>query len=163
MLLGAVSLALPQWRRTLGHLKSAAVTVQLALALWYLLRDLTSHRGHPVALLQGALILWSMNILVFASWYWLLDAGGPHRRARRQAYCGGAFLFPQVTLPPDLRPEIWQPRFVDYLFLAFNTSTAFSPTDVPVLSVWAKVLMMIQASISLTTLAAVAARAINIL
>jgi hypothetical protein len=26
-------------------------------------------------------------------------------------------------------------RFVDYLFLAFNTSTAFSPTDVPVLRV----------------------------
>ena len=33
----------------------------------------------------------------------------------------------------------WSPGFIDYLFLAFNTSTAFSPTDVPVLSRWAKV------------------------
>jgi hypothetical protein len=52
---------------------------------------------------------------------------------------------------------------VDYLFLAFNTSTAFSPTDVPVLSRWAKVLMMVQALISLTTIALLAARAVNIL
>jgi len=57
----------------------------------------------------------------------------------------------------------WRPGFVDYLFLAFNTSTAFSPTDVPALSRWAKVLMMLQASISLATLALLAARAVNIL
>jgi hypothetical protein len=52
---------------------------------------------------------------------------------------------------------------VDYLFLAFNTSTAFSPTDSPVLSRWAKVLMMVQSCISLATLALLAARAVNIL
>jgi hypothetical protein len=63
-----------------------------------------------------------------------------------------------MPLDPD-----WSPGFVDYLFLAFNTSTAFSPTDSPVLSRWAKVLMMIQSSISLTTLALLAARAVNIL
>jgi hypothetical protein len=57
----------------------------------------------------------------------------------------------------------WKPGFVDYLFLAFNTSTAFSPTDVPVLSRWAKGLMMIQSLISLATIAILAARAINIL
>jgi hypothetical protein len=63
-----------------------------------------------------------------------------------------------MPLDPD-----WSPGFVDYLFLAFNTSTAFSPTDSPVLSRWAKVLMMIQSSISLITLALLAARAVNIL
>lgn len=57
----------------------------------------------------------------------------------------------------------WEPNFVDYLFLAFNTSTAFSPTDVPVLSRWAKILMMIQALISLLVIALLAAKAINIL
>ena len=56
-----------------------------------------------------------------------------------------------------------KPGFVDCLFLAFNTSTAFSPTDVPVLSRWAKALMMIQSAISLGTIAILAARAINIL
>jgi hypothetical protein len=57
----------------------------------------------------------------------------------------------------------WSPGFIDYLFLAFNTSTAFSPTDVPVLSRWAKVMMIVQSMISLATLALLAARAVNIL
>jgi hypothetical protein len=56
---------------------------------------------------------------------------------------------------------LWSPNFIDYLFLAFNTSTALSPTDVPVLSRWAKVLMMIQALISLTVIALLAAHAVN--
>jgi uncharacterized membrane protein len=57
----------------------------------------------------------------------------------------------------------WSPNFLDYLFLAFNTSTAFSPTDTAVLARWGKALMMLQSIISLTTLAVLAARAINIL
>ena len=57
----------------------------------------------------------------------------------------------------------WSPGFVDYLFLAFNTSTALSPTDAPVLSRWAKLLMMLQAMISLTIVGLLAARAVNIL
>ncbi len=69
-----------------------------------------------------------------------------------------------MMLPPQLAEKYpgWKPGFVDYLFLAFNTSTAFSPTDVPILSRWAKGLMMIQSVISLATIAILAARAINI-
>jgi hypothetical protein len=72
-----------------------------------------------------------------------------------------------MMMDPALREQMgedrWNPGFVDYLFLAFNTSTAFSPTDVPVLSRWAKVMMIVQSVISLATLALLAARAINIL
>jgi hypothetical protein len=71
-----------------------------------------------------------------------------------------------MTLAPGSQKPLdpaWTPGFVDYLFLAFNTSTAFSPTDSPVLSRWAKVAMMLQSSISLVTLALLAARAVNIL
>jgi hypothetical protein len=57
----------------------------------------------------------------------------------------------------------WSPNFIDYLFLAFNTSTAFSPTDVMVLSRWAKVLIMIQALISLLVIALLAARTVSII
>jgi uncharacterized membrane protein len=57
----------------------------------------------------------------------------------------------------------WSPNFVDYLFLAFNTDTAFSPTDVQVLARWAKVLMMVQSLLSLLIIVLLAARAINIL
>ena len=61
------------------------------------------------------------------------------------------------------RQQTWSPGFLDYLFLAFNTSTAFSPTDTPPLTVWAKVLMMLQSIISLTVLALLVGRAVNIL
>ena len=55
------------------------------------------------------------------------------------------------------------PDFVDYVFFAFNSSTAFSPTDTLVLSRKMKLLMMSQSLISLAVLAVVAARAVNAL
>ena len=57
----------------------------------------------------------------------------------------------------------WSPTFVDYLFLAFNTSTAFSPTDTMFLSRPAKGVMMAQAGISLLTIGLVVSRAVNII
>jgi hypothetical protein len=72
-----------------------------------------------------------------------------------------------MTMSPEARLEIgqalWFPRFMDYLFLAFNTSTAFSPTDTQPLTSWAKLLMMVQSIISLMVIAILAARAVNIL
>ena len=72
-----------------------------------------------------------------------------------------------MTMQPDAKNDAglseWSPNFLDYLFLAFNTSTAFSPTDVPVLARWAKVLVMLQSLISLTVIVLLAARAVNIL
>jgi uncharacterized membrane protein len=117
-------------------------------------------------LLRSAAALWITNILVFALWYWRLDAGGPNQRDARAGHCDGDFLFPQMTMTEqalrEAGQEDWSPNFVDYLFLAFNTSTAFSPTDVPVLARWAKVLMMLQSLLSLLIVALLAARAINI-
>ena len=57
----------------------------------------------------------------------------------------------------------WSPNFVDYLFIAFNTSTAFSPTDTAPVTRWAKGLMMLQSLISLTIVVLLAARAVNVL
>ena len=150
----------------LGFASNTLVTLALVWSLAVLVRSLPAHTLTPKQLLLVAAALWLSNILVFASWYWRLDAGGPHARELRDRHADGAFLFPQMTMPPGRdtpMSEFWSPGFVDYLFLAFSTSTAFSPTDVPVLSRWAKVLMMVQASISLITIALLAARAINIL
>jgi hypothetical protein len=36
--------------------------------------------------------------------------------------------------PATMCEDRWSAGLVDYLFLAFNTSTAFSPTDSPILS-----------------------------
>ncbi|MBV9768810.1 MAG: hypothetical protein JOZ32_04505 [Bryobacterales bacterium] len=148
--------------RTLGHTATSAITVSMVWSLALLIYRLPQHLDSPQALLRAAAALWVANILVFASWYWRLDAGGPNERDRRQSHDDGAFLFPQMITPWE-SDKYWRPGFVDYLFLAFNTSTAFSPTDVPVLSRWAKLMMMVQACISLATVALIAARAVNIL
>ncbi len=151
----------------LGYLLTSIVTVDMVWSLGLLLAALPLHKESPQDLLRSAAALWVTNILVFASWYWRLDAGGPRARELRGVHTDGAFLFPQMTLihqgKPATREQSWSPGFVDYLFLAFNTSTAFSPTDSPVLSSWAKILMMIQALISFATVALLAARAVNIL
>jgi hypothetical protein len=151
---------------TSGHLLAGALTLFMVWSLVLLVHALPAHKEAPVTLLRSATALWATNILVFALWYWRLDAGGPHQRDLRAGHPSGSFLFAQMTFrDDDVPPEWknWSPNFIDYLFLAFNTSTAFSPTDVPVLSRWAKLLTMAQASISLTVVAILAARAVNIL
>lgn len=153
--------------KILGYVLTSIVTVDMVWSLWLLVAALPSHKEMPQDMLMSAAALWITNVIVFASWYWRLDAGGPRARELRGVHTDGAFLFPQMTLNQQAKREMgeesWSPGFVDYLFLAFNTSTAFSPTDSPVLSRWAKVLMMIQALISFTTVALLAARAVNIL
>jgi hypothetical protein len=151
----------------LGYVVNGVVTLAMIASLALLITAVTAHTITPPQLLRSAAALWVSNILVFASWYWRLDAGGPHERERTPGHADGAFLFPQMTMDPAAKRAAgeheWEPNFVDYLFLAFNTSTAFSPTDVPVLSRWAKGLMMIQALISLLVIALLAGRAVNIL
>src|SRR6266852_4861510 len=153
--------------RILGHTVSLLVTIGMIVSVILLIRSLPSPRQSPIALLLSATSRWFTNILVFALWYWRLDAGGPHGRDSRPRHAEGAFLFPQMSMSPEARiaarQQTWSPHFLDYLFLAFNTSTAFSPSDTPALTRWAKVLMMLQSIISLTVLAVLAARAVNIL
>ncbi len=147
--------------RWIGYVVSAILTTFVATSLILLVTALPERKEAPVALLQSAAALWFSNILTFALWYWRLDAGGPFGRDLRVGHCDGAFLFPQMMLPHHKGK--WSPRFLDYLFLAFNTGTAFSPTDVPILSRWAKVLVMIQSIISLSIVAILVGRGINIL
>jgi hypothetical protein len=156
----------PTLNRVLAYAMNGVVTLALIGSLWLLVQSLPRHTVPPEQMLKVAAVLWTSNVLVFASWYWRLDAGGPGARDLRDAHTEGAFLFPQMTIESMRTPEGvrgWSPQFMDYLFLAFTASTAFSPTDVPVLSRWAKALMMVQSSISLLTIALLAARAINVI
>ena len=105
--------------------------------------------------------VWMSSLVVAAAGGWFaatMFAGPATGREPR---------FPQMTMDPEAKiaagEHEWEPNFVDYLFLAFITSTAFSPTDTAVLSRWAKILMMIQAMISLLVIALLAGRAVNIL
>lgn len=172
-LLLLVPAMIAHWRglHNLNHALAIALlgvlTVALVWSLCLLVAALPAHKQTSGELLRSAAALWTTNVLVFASWYWRLDAGGPHARDARPGHAHGAFLFPQMTLPDEDLAACgavnWSPQFVDYLFLAFNSSTALSPTDAPVLSRWAKVLMMVQSSISLAIIALLAARAVNVL
>jgi hypothetical protein len=148
--------------KLLGYAASTILTIALVWSLSLLIDAISKHNIEPKTLLRSAGALWVTNILVFALWYWRLDAGGPHARDKLLSHKEGAFLFPQMNFEGPTRRN-WTPHFVDYLFLAFNTSTALSPTDTAALSRWGKVLMMVQASISLTILVLLAARAVNIL
>lgn len=151
----------------LGIFSNSILTIDLIWSVGLLVNSLPGHKEPPATLLQGAVGLWISNILVFALWYWRLDAGGPWRREKLQRHVTAAFLFPQFVMESEDRDEAkldqWTPNFVDYLFIAFNTSTAFSPTDTAPLTRWAKALMMVQSVISLTIVALLAARAVNIL
>jgi hypothetical protein len=110
-------------------------------------------------LMSTGISLWISNLLCFALWYWLLDRGGPEARGTA-AVQREDFMFARPS--PEVSADPWTPGFVDYVFVAFNTSVAFSPTDTTPLSARAKVLMMTQASVSLITVAVVVARAVNI-
>jgi uncharacterized membrane protein len=138
------------------------ITLAMIASLVFLIQGIPKHAEAPKDLLRSASILWITNVLVFALWYWKLDAGGPSGRDKTSDGLNSSFLFPQMLNQREGDPS-WTPHFMDYLFLAFNTSTAFSPTDTAVLSRWAKVATMLQSLISLTIVVLLAARAVNIL
>jgi hypothetical protein len=114
-----------------------------------------------LVLLRDGALLWLVNVLTFSLWYWELDGGGSSHR-RHTGYQSTDFTFPQATLERNGEGD-WVPHYIDYLFLAFNTSTAYSPTDTQILSIRIKLLMMMQSLTSLTLLTIIAARAVNTL
>jgi len=112
-------------------------------------------------LLACGAIIWLTNVIAFALWYWDLDRGGAAARAKGSKV-PPAFIFPEMSSAEHVRSD-WSPTFVDYLHLSFNTSMAFSPTDVSAVKPWAKLMMMAEEAISLIVGILVIARAVNIL
>ncbi len=107
----------------------------------------TKHGFGGITLLETGAQIWLVNLVSFALLYWQVDSAGAQTHAND-------FDFAEKD----------RPRFVDYLFLAFGTSTSFMPPDYarPV-SHRAKLMLMLQALISLTTLFLIAARAVSTL
>jgi hypothetical protein len=113
-------------------------------------------------LLTSSVAAWATNVVGFALIYWEIDRGGPQGRETSPGKRPD-WLFPQDTGSSDFVQPGWRPTFVDYLFLGYVTATAFSPTDALPMTSRAKMLMLTESTISLTTILLVAARAINIL
>ena len=133
------------------------------VSLVYLIHEMirSSKTLDGLQLLTSSIAVWVTNVLTFSLLYWQCDRGGPegrvHRRDRRPDWG-----FPQDAMAADGFPD-WLPLFVDYLFLGYTTATAFSPTDALPLTPRAKLLMMLESSISQMTILVVVSRAINIL
>ena len=151
----------------LGIFINAIITLSLISSIVLLVTALPGHRESPLRLLLSGADLWLSNVLVFALWYWRLDGGGPTRREARGGFGSRGFLFPQMQAEKSQRESFgidgWRPGFVDYLFVAFTTSSTFGPTDAPILQPWAKLLAMLQAFISLTIVVLLISRAVGVL
>jgi hypothetical protein len=150
------------WRQRLAFMGLGVTTLVIAGSAVRLVQQLLEGSIEPSILLFGAAAIWAANCGVFAVWYWEVDGGGPGKR-RTDGHVSSDFLFPQLQVGDGKSSGGWWPDFIDYLFVAWNASTAFSPTDTLILSRQAKVLMMAQTAISLVTIAVLAARAINTL
>jgi uncharacterized membrane protein len=153
-------------RRTRGiriasQLLLGLVAVNTAISVGLLVHRITdASQIRALELLVGGAEIWLTNAIVFGLWYWEYDRGGPAARALGLADKPD-LLFPQMT-DPSLAKD-WEPIVLDYFFVAYTNSTAFSPTDTLPLSRWVKVLFMVQSAISLVTVALIAARAVNVL
>jgi hypothetical protein len=140
---------------------NAMLTIGLLInmvALSDILVGLTSRVAE--VLLVEVVFMAITNILIFSIWYWIIDPPGVEEEQRVDEPWD--FLFPQreTNLPFY---ESWLPQYTDYLYLAFTNSFAFSPTDVLPLTRRAKMLMLLQSTVSIITLTAIAGGAINLL
>ncbi len=153
--------------RQIGIVLLAVITIAEAISTSLLVAGLadpgqrTNAIPHEdaLSLLRDSALIWLINVLTFSFWYWEIDGGGPAQR-HHHGYTSDDLLFPQIA---EDHGSDWQPHYVDYLFLAFSTSTAFSATDTLILSRRTKLLVMAQSLISLIVLAVIAARAVNTL
>src|ERR1700684_2329895 len=153
------------WLRILTGVVIAVMTTANLLAAGRLVVEILTNNklfaDHPGGLLAAGGGVWATNGIAFGLWYWDLDRGGAAARAHHPDR-NPAFVFPEMQ-NSEYVPANWVPRFVDYLSLAFWTSTAISPTDISAIRPWAKLLMMLEASCSIVLAALVIARAINVL
>lgn len=145
-----------QVSRGFAYALLAALTLELILSLVKLVTNLSSLP--PRLLLIPGILLWSANVLIFASWYWETDGDGPVSR-HHAGHEAADFQFPQQQ---GGNTRGWRAGFIDYLFLAFCTATALSPADTVPLSRRAKLLMMVESVISMIVIILLLARFVNI-
>jgi hypothetical protein len=149
-------------RRNFALMLFGIISVTNALALGALVGSLLNGQEKSGAelLLKGGTI-WSTNVIVFGLWFWTLDQGGPVRRLEPNPPPHD-FQFPQLENPQLAEPD-WRTHLVDYVYVSFTNSIAFSPTDAMPLTRRTKLLMLVESGVSALTILLVAARAVNIL
>jgi|SRR5579862_1660335 len=148
-------------RRSVSLVLIALISLANAASIVLVAGDLINGSDIPGKTLIGSAgAIFLTNIIIFSLWYWELDS--PGLTGIRKHDADPKFDFPQMEsqLPEN---KGWEPRYSDYLYTSTTNATAFSPTDTMPLTHSAKLLMGVQALISLLAVVLVTARAVNIL
>jgi hypothetical protein len=148
-------------RREVGIALAGLASATNALLVFAVIASLVSgdEKSGAQLLLKG-ITVWGTNVILFGLWFWIFDRGGPERRLEPNPPPPD-FQFPQME-NPELAAPGWRPHFIDYMYVSYTNSIAFSPTDAMPMSRWAKLLMLSESSISALVVLLVAARAVNI-
>jgi hypothetical protein len=155
-------LQMRMWVRRLAIALTALVSAVNLGSLVLLVRELLVGKGgEGASLLLDAADIWITNLIAFALWFWNIDRSAPPSRGLAREG-PPEFLF-SAMLRDAGQSRDWTPGFIDYFYLAFTNATALSPADTLPLTARAKLLMMLEACVSLLTIVIVAARAVNIL
>lgn len=148
-----------QWAIVIVIVAILANLVALGLLVHYLL---AGGQARGADLIDGGVLIWLTNLLLFTVLYWEVDRGGPLHVAAHGRMVVPDFLFPQMSDEKWAAPG-WKPGFLDYLYVSLTNQSAFSPTDTMPLLVRTKLLMGVQGTASLVTVGIIVARAVNIL
>jgi hypothetical protein len=148
-------LARNNWVRRVAMVYLGWVTLRLAEKIALILSIIVSRPQSGVGvLLRDTVVLWFVIVVLFGVWYWVIDGGGPDARrdGRVRRY---DFHFPQRAAVIAGWAD-WRPGLGDYLFLGFSGSTQFGLSDTAVLSLRAKLLLMLQVTLSIAVLVFIA-------
>jgi hypothetical protein len=148
-------------RRNVALILLAIISLENAVALLALIGSLIGgHENSGGQLLLKGMTIWGTNVIAYGLWFWGIDRGGPVRR-RQPDPPQPDFQFPQMENPQLATPD-WHPRIVDYIYISFTNSIAFSPTDAMPLTRRTKLLMLSESAVSAISILLVTARSVNI-
>jgi hypothetical protein len=151
-----------EWVRRLAMIFLGWVTLRLVAKVALVVEVIISRPQNEVGvLLKDVIVMWLANFLLFGIWYWIIDGGGPDARRDGTAKRFD-FGFPQraSSLPGW---EKWKPGIWDYIYLGFSSSTQFGLGDSTALSVRAKLLLMLQITLSIVVIVFIASIAITLI
>jgi hypothetical protein len=150
------------WVRRIAIIYLTWVTLRLIIKIALVVYIIISRPQTGVGvLLKDIIVMWLANFLLFGVWYWIIDGGGPDSR-RDGTVRRYDFGFPQraASLPGW---ESWRPGIWDYIYLGFSSSTQFGLGDSTALSVLAKLLLMLQITLSIVVIVFIASIAITLI
>lgn len=136
------------------------MTLHVFMNLYQLILSSNTNQN-GAAILFDAFLIWASSVMTFSIWYWIIDKQSSVGSKIDDEKIKFDFLFPQNQTTIKTAEE-WKPSFFDYISLSLFTSTSFAPSDTLPMTKRARLLMMIEASISLVIIGMVAARAISL-